>query len=70
MTFKARITTIKDVVAALGFMFTMAVLLGSALVFLIVGAWDGTVWLFKTDCKLLISKCQSGQSLLQFLPIS
>ena len=49
MTFKARITAIKDVVAALGFMFTMAVLLGSALVFLIVGAWDGAVWLFKTD---------------------
>ena len=49
MTFKARITAIKDVVAALGLMFTMAVLLGSALVFLIVGAWDGAVWLFKAD---------------------
>ena len=49
MTFKARITAIKDVVAALGLMFTMAVLLGSALVFLLVGAWDGAVWLFKTD---------------------
>ena len=49
MTFKARITAIKDVVAALGLMFTMAVLLGSALTFLIVGAWDGAVWLFKAD---------------------
>ena len=26
----------------------MAVLLGSAFVFLIVDAWDGAVWLFKT----------------------
>jgi len=49
MTFKARITAIKNVVATLSFMFTMAVLLGSALVFLIVSAWNGAVWLFKTD---------------------
>ena len=49
MTFKAHITAIKDVVAALGLMFTMAVLLGSALTFLIVGVWDGAVWLFKAD---------------------
>ena len=48
---QARITAIKDVVAALGFMFTMAVLLGSALTFLIVGAWDGAVWLFKADWR-------------------
>jgi len=49
MKLKDRITAIKDVIAALGFMFTMAVLLGSALTFLIVGVWDGAVWLFKAD---------------------
>ena len=51
MTLKARITAIKDVVAAIGLMITIAVLLGSALVFLIVGAWDGAVRLFKTDLQ-------------------
>ena len=51
MKLKDRITAIKDVIAALGFMFTMAVLLGSALTFLIVGAWDGAVWLFKADWR-------------------
>ena len=49
MKLKDRITDLKDVAGALGLMFTMVVLLGSALVFLIVGAWDATVWLFKTD---------------------
>ena len=49
MKLQAHITAIKDVVTAIGFMITIAVLLGSALVFFIVGAWDGAVWLFKTD---------------------
>jgi len=49
MKLQAHITAIKDVVTAIGFMITIAVLLGSALVFFIVGAWDGAVWLFKAD---------------------
>ena len=51
MKLLARITAIKDVVGALGLMITIAVLLGSALVFLMVGAWDGAVWLFKADWR-------------------
>ena len=49
MKLKDRITDLKNVAGAFGLMFTIAVLFGSVLTFLIVGAWDGAVWLFKTD---------------------
>ena len=49
MKLKDRITDLKNVAGAFGLMFTIAVLFVSVLTFLIVGAWDGAVWLFKTD---------------------
>ena len=49
MKLKDRITDLKNVAGAFGLMFTIAVLFGSVLTFLIVGAWDGAVWLFKAD---------------------
>ena len=49
MKLKDRITDLKNVAGAFGLMFTIAVLFVSVLTFLIVGAWDGAVWLFKAD---------------------
>ena len=46
---KDRISDLKDVGTTFDLIVTIAVLFGSVLTFLIVGAWDGAVWLFKTD---------------------
>ncbi len=52
MKLKDRITNLKGIVGSIGFMFfTLPVLIGSVLTFLIVGAWDGAVWLFKADWR-------------------
>ena len=51
MKLRAYITAAKDVIGAMGLMITIAVLLSSALVFLVVSAWDGAVWLFKADWR-------------------
>ena len=48
---KDRISDLKDVGTAFGLIVTIAVLFGSVLTFLIVGAWDGAVWLFKADWR-------------------
>ena len=51
MKLKNRISDLKDVGTAFGLIVTIVVLFGSVLTFLIVGAWDGAVWLFKADWR-------------------
>jgi len=51
MKLKDRISDLKDVGTVFGWIIATVVLFGSVLTFLIVGAWDGAVWLFKADWR-------------------
>ena len=51
MKIKDYITNLTDATAALGLIITIVVLLGLVFVFVVFGAWDGAVWLFKADWR-------------------